>query len=760
MSDEEDLFSLGLSPPRRGVGQPAGATSTTARRLMVASTPGTSGGGLGVNSVRRVKGYSIVVVNERELGSVLCAGKIGKFGGSMCIKQLGECKTSSHRKIQASFEPELVSKSNKYVMVATSHAEEAVYLSLIVPVEQFGDKLETYQADSRTVMEWEVILRSIRDADGDLEAIVESHAKVTQDATEREDTGTLSPVKKLRLEDAAAITADYEEASSYPHYSSEGEDARDERGAIQDLQLQVETAFQKLLVTELEMETHPLKELHQDLVGVRNLIGTHAEGMGPETIMETLGRFDSALEEATGSALSIEEQDNLRALLRNYGSGLEILIKKICSKIGEQVKNSFAPFENFLGAWTLDRTKPGDKLEDKILELETQVLGLQSLAPGGHSQYQPVGRPSSDPFSIGLDASLGYNSSMGTNHAAQPRAPSNQAPEFLSMMELTTEVKVLKEEVSKLKEEMGDQPIAMGGIAFRSKSVLQSWLVLNVSAPAEELLVKRNDAYICFPDATALLALAYLEIGGEADLAHEAAVRKAGYVSAEEAAFQDSYKSNLPKVFGKTTGVGGSRGDTRVLPGVKTNAEFESGLGFQSYKVTLSTAVRDKANRLKSKAKEDLSAEGFMVASACILHAESFITQLLQWMSTTYTALCKQSGTSASKDNWLYVSHAVRSICLSLYNKRSSGYGKAALHKVVWSCLQTIPLEKEFMEDDFTPHPVVSNVLNQHLQTSAVMKPQFESEMEDMKKAMKALQTSVANADRKADKAITTAAKK
>jgi hypothetical protein len=47
MSDEEDLFSLGLSPPRRGVGQPAGATSTTARRLMVASTPGTSGGGVG-----------------------------------------------------------------------------------------------------------------------------------------------------------------------------------------------------------------------------------------------------------------------------------------------------------------------------------------------------------------------------------------------------------------------------------------------------------------------------------------------------------------------------------------------------------------------------------------------------------------------------------------------------------------------------------------------------------------------------------------
>jgi hypothetical protein len=90
------------------------------------------------------------------------------------------------------------------------------------------------------------------------------------------------------------------------------------------------------------------------------------------------------------------------------------------------------------------------------------------------------------------------------------------------------------------------------------------------------------DAYVCFPDATGLLALAlaFIDIGGESNLAYEAAVTKAGYVSPEEAAYQDSYKSNLPKVFGKATLVGGTRGDTRVLPGIKTNADFESGLGF------------------------------------------------------------------------------------------------------------------------------------------------------------------------------------
>jgi hypothetical protein len=76
------------------------------------------------------------------------------------------------------------------------------------------------------------------------------------------------------------------------------------------------------------------------------------------------------------------------------------------------------------------------------------------------------------------------------------------------------------------------------------------------------MLVKTNDAYVCFPDATGLLALAFIDIGGESNLAYEAAVTKAEYVSPEEAAYQDSYKSNLPKVFGKATLVGGTRGDT------------------------------------------------------------------------------------------------------------------------------------------------------------------------------------------------------
>jgi hypothetical protein len=114
------------------------------------------------------------------------------------------------------------------------------------------------------------------------------------------------------------------------------------------LQIQVGTVFEKLLATEVQLSTHPSIDIHQDLMGVQNLIGTHADGMGPETIMETLGRFNTALEGLQGVSLTIDEQNHLQAMLLNHGPGLKVLIKKICSNIGSQVRLGLAPCQMFV----------------------------------------------------------------------------------------------------------------------------------------------------------------------------------------------------------------------------------------------------------------------------------------------------------------------------------------------------------------------------------------------------------------------------
>jgi len=122
-----------------------------------------------------------------------------------------------------------------------------------------------------------------------LEEVVASHVKVTNDATEREVHGTLSPIKRLRDEQLEAIEAAYDAAASFIAVGGEeGAEVREEQAAINDLQIQVGTVVNQMLAAEVQLKTHPPQDLHQDLVGVRNLIGVHGEGMGPETIMQAL----------------------------------------------------------------------------------------------------------------------------------------------------------------------------------------------------------------------------------------------------------------------------------------------------------------------------------------------------------------------------------------------------------------------------------------------------------------------------------------
>ena len=157
---------------------------------------------------------------------------------------------------------------------------------LIVPVEKFGDKLEVYLEDLRTMMEWETILSSLKVAeDEDLEEVIGSHKKVTSDALEWETTGALSPMKRILQADLEDIETELDISSTFISVGGElGDEVREEHAAISKMQGQL-TSIVNQVVT---LKTHPPKDLYQDLVGVRNLIGTYSEGMGLETIMETL----------------------------------------------------------------------------------------------------------------------------------------------------------------------------------------------------------------------------------------------------------------------------------------------------------------------------------------------------------------------------------------------------------------------------------------------------------------------------------------
>ena len=78
------------------------------------------GGGLGLSVARRGKAgkLSIIVVKEKDVGSVLCGGRIGS-GGSMCVRTKRQCTVATH-KMKATFETANASQSGHYVVVAAN----------------------------------------------------------------------------------------------------------------------------------------------------------------------------------------------------------------------------------------------------------------------------------------------------------------------------------------------------------------------------------------------------------------------------------------------------------------------------------------------------------------------------------------------------------------------------------------------------------------------------------------------------------------
>jgi hypothetical protein len=155
-------------------------------------------------------------------------------------------------------------------------------------------------------------------------------------------------------------------------------------------------------------------------------------------------------------------------MLLNYRPSLEILSKKICSKIGEQVSVGLTPVQIFLDFWTDDHTHPGDKLAAKLLELETNVMELLSLSSDSHNQSTQAGLPVDDPFSIGLSRQLRGSPRRVTQSSTAPTREFQVTSEHYSLIELTNAVKVLQEDVARLKEEIGDQPLMIGGVGIQS----------------------------------------------------------------------------------------------------------------------------------------------------------------------------------------------------------------------------------------------------------------------------------------------------
>jgi hypothetical protein len=706
------------------------------------------------------------LISESDLEGLFCCGKIGTAGLKMCIKEHERCNVQGHN-TKAIFAPPILSPSGVYVLIGVAGKSEQVYLSNIVPKEVFKGNLDLYLYESRSMDEWDELFSIIKAGTLDSEEIERAAEESQSVARARSLTGgSVSPRKRNAGEMMVQrLEAEYDTIGKFVvTRRSEDEGAEAAFNSIDDLQAQMKFLVKKVKRTEVEQLNYPPDVTNRSIVALRNLIGPRPEGMAPMPVMETLSRLTKLIgprpenstktvmeliSEGSGQ-LSAIEVAQVQGILQMHGPSLTTLVEGLLAAISLQIKGRFEPVDQFLVGWSSGNGGPtarGDMLRTKLDTLEAKLNSIASLTP-------PRQEPPRPRFDLGLGStSSGVpQTNFGMNGlslaSAQPQ-PQQESPEAMEI--LRVEVRKIKEDIAVMKDQLDDTVIVVAGKRFNTRKEFHAWLLTHATIPEEEMVRGTTDVHLFFTDALGMLGLVWQDFGGGRNMTYKVQSKKAGYASTDEALFMSSFEGSLPKVFGNT------RTDMRTLPDANSYEVFDSGNPNTSFKNKLDTAVRKQETLLTNQVDNYLDAEASSVAKACIASAANFVYGLLTWMTSTHISMLHEHGAGTAKDNWLFISHSVNAIIESLAYQRAEGYRAKHPHEIAWACLKARNEQNAIVAKNYGGHEVVINVLNQHLQNSAVMKSEFDKHINAMTAKMDALKREMEATTKKANQALTAA---
>jgi hypothetical protein len=112
------------------------------------------------------------------------------------------------------------------------------------------------------------------------------------------------------------------------------------------------------------------------------------------------------------------------------------------------------------------------------------------------------------------------------------------------MEKMMATVKVVRQEIELIKEQMDGIVIDVAGQRFNTKRELQAWLVTYARMPEEQLVKEKTDIHTLFPDALGLLGLAWQEFGEGRGMSYKVQTRKAGYATPDDALFMSSFEGH------------------------------------------------------------------------------------------------------------------------------------------------------------------------------------------------------------------------
>lgn len=233
-----------------------------------------------------------------------------------------------------------------------------------------------------------------------------------------------------------------------------------------------------------------------------------------------------------------------------------------------------------------------------------------------------------------------------------------------------------------------------------------------------------------FLDAMSMLAL--MHSGSEsAKAATEFAsvTKKVGYSSPDEALVVTSFSLKLPEAFGSLPN-SGVTWDSWILLALLTFKEWDGGDGYNSLKITLSDKLTEFVPQMGSYYRTCLTGEALTIANEMLAVSKNFINEFSTWMHLKYQDMLART-MACEKEAWSLITHCVRVIFKLLRDAQLSGShwtpeASDGDVQLVWAQLQCHQVMHKLRVAGFSAHPVLSHVLNLHLQDNVASRSKFE----------------------------------
>jgi isopentenyl phosphate kinase len=102
----------------------------------------------------------------------------------------------------------------------------------------------------------------------------------------------------------------------------------------------------------------------------------------------------------------------------------------------------------------------------------------------------------------------------------------------------------------------------------------------------------------------------------------------------------------------------------------------------------------------------------------------------------------------------------VNAIFEKLADEQAEGYGAKEVHGIIWACLKGRKEQMVIHGKGSGGHSVVANVLNQHLQASAVMKSEYVKGNAELNRQIDLLKKEMKQVSKRANQALTASQRK